>query len=80
MTATILAQNLHGLPPGWCIHQPKGQAMSPRVNRRAILAVAAAAAVPAPALALPDPAFAAIAARKATLAAFASRPQRGGCA
>jgi hypothetical protein len=43
--------------------------MSTRVNRRAILAVAAAAAVPVPALALPDPAFAAIAARKATLAA-----------
>jgi hypothetical protein len=42
-----------------------------QLNRRAVLAGAAAAAVPAPALALQedDPVFAAIAARKATIAA-----------
>jgi hypothetical protein len=49
------------------------------MNRRTILAGAAAAAVaiPAPALALPDPAFAAIAARKATVAALKAFPDRG---
>jgi hypothetical protein len=56
----------------------KATNQSTRLNRRAVLAGAAAAAVPVPALAAglndPDPIFAAIAARAATWAAWGDSP------
>jgi hypothetical protein len=51
---------------------------STRLNRRDLLAGAAAVAAPAPALAVPDdPIFAAIAARRATKAALDDSPEDG---